>query len=103
MPTQLVMCPPATSSRPSARKEWPEQKMFAPTLATAVFTFVAGSHRVGLSATSYPGHHSTLPVGSRCAWIAVYGHVITGDHCPIVALFCAPADGASIKNPSRIE
>ena len=77
--------------------------MFEPTFGAAVFAFVAGSHRVGLSARSYPGHHITLPVGSRCAWIAIYGHVITGDHCPIVVLFCALADGASIKNPSRIE
>jgi hypothetical protein len=91
------MCPPATKSCPLDRVVKPEQKMFAPTCGAAVFVFVAGSHSVGLSPSPNGGHHSTLPVGRTWACVAIYGHVITDDHCPTVALVCAPADGASIK------
>src|SRR5258705_13943599 len=71
--------------------------MFAATLGAAVFVFVGGSHSVGLSPSANGGHQSTLPVGRTWACVAIYGHVISDDHCPTVALVCAPADEAAIK------
>src|SRR6266699_5503140 len=84
-PTKLFMCPPATKSCPLARKAKPEQKMFAPACVAGVFVFVDGFQRVGLSPRLNAGHHNTLPVGSRCAWTAWYGQVITDENCPTVA------------------
>src|SRR5205823_13906757 len=91
------MCPPATKSCPLDRKAKPEQKMFAPACVAGVFVFVDGSQSVGLSPSANGGHHSTLPVGSRLAWVAMYGHVVTGDHCPTVALSWALAEEAAIR------
>jgi hypothetical protein len=79
------MCPPATRSWPLVRKEWPEQKMFAPACVAAVFVFVDGSQSVGLSPWVNWGQYSTLPVGSRCAWTAIHGQFITDENCPTVA------------------
>src|SRR4029453_15225383 len=75
------MCPPATNNFPSAKKERPAQKIFAPTCAIAVFVFVAGSQRYGLSPLAKAGHHRTLPVGRSAAWTALYGHGVLADHC----------------------
>ena len=59
--------------------------------------FVDGFQMVGLSPLSNDGHHSTLPVGSRLAWTALYGQVITGENCPTVAGSCAFADETDKK------
>src|SRR4030095_5479732 len=90
------MCPPATKSCPLGRKAWPEQKMFAPACVTAVFVFVAGSQRVGLSPATNEGHHSTLPVGRRLAWTALRGQVVTDENCPTVAGSWALTDETAI-------
>ena len=91
------MCPPATRSCPLGRKAKPEQKMFAPAWVTAVLVFVDGSQSVGLSPWLNEGHHNTFPVGSRLAWTALYGQVITGENCPTVALFWALADETAMN------
>jgi hypothetical protein len=42
-----------------------------------------------------------LPLGSTAECTAVFGQVITDDHCPIVAADCALADGASAKEHNK--
>src|ERR671923_2030882 len=91
------MCPPATKSCPLDRNAWPEQKMFAPACAAAVFVSVDGFQRVGLSPLPNWGEYSTLPVGSRCAWTAIHGQFITDENCPTVAGSWALADETAMN------
>src|SRR4029450_1906916 len=84
-------------SCPLGRKAKPAQKMFAPTCVRGVFVFVEGSQSVGLSPCPNAGHHSTLPLGSRLAWTALYGQALTDENCPTVAGSWALADETAIK------
>src|SRR5438445_2111035 len=60
-PWRSLICPPATSKRPSGRKSWPAQNT-RDGAGTAENTPVAGSHTW---ASPYFPQLSTLPVGSR--------------------------------------
>ena len=64
------MCPPATSSRPSARNAWPAQKNRSG-LGTAVKALVAGFQTRGVPCSP---QESTRPFGSRLRWTATTGH-----------------------------
>src|SRR5437870_2330604 len=60
-PWSLVMCPPATNSRPSGRKSWPAQNN-PDGAGTAVNPPVSGSHTCG---SPLRPQLSTWPFGSR--------------------------------------
>src|SRR5437588_1595124 len=80
-PCPSVMCPPATSSRPSGRKSWPAQNSHEG-LGTAVKLPVAGSHTCG---SPMRPQLSTVPSGSRWTWSCTIGAGNTGDHRPTCA------------------
>src|SRR5688572_17208173 len=81
-----LICPPATSSRPSGRKSCPPQNT-SEGLGTAVKLPVAGSHTWG--APLRP-KISTLPSGSRWRCASTVGAGSTDDHTPTSA-DCPPA------------
>src|SRR5690349_16545339 len=80
------MCPPAKMSRPSARKECPEQKTLYPANGATASAPVAGSQMRGGSA---PSSHSppniTFPLGRTCVCTAPMGQVISASHRPTSA------------------
>src|SRR5262245_19226422 len=83
MPTSREMCPPSTSTLPSAITYCPAQNRVASGKGTAVKVPVPGSQILApLGSSVWSDHTSTLPVCKRTACTSTSGHVMTEDHCP---------------------
>ena len=88
------MLPPATIRRPSASSVWPLQKTRYALVTGVNPPFgLAGSQSC---ASPRLPQSSTLPVGSRCRWIATTGVANALPHLPFAAASLVPEANAAV-------